>query len=396
MTPQNLTRQFYNQSPYPPPTHSRAMSWRLPPLEWILSLDREGAPRPRRALVAGCGTGSEAFLLQRALKATEIVAVDFSARSIREAKKAQAGSSSLKRIRFMEADLADSGFPRKVGGEFDLIVCHGVLTYIHRPALTLRHLAQCLRPDGVLYLGVNGADHFSANLRPVLASLGFDTAVLPPQERWRDLIKMWEAVEGGAQSGRVTRLPNWYLGGDLFGPLFHNLSLREWVGIFRQAGLFLRGSFGAHRALRPMVASGATRLFLSCPRGKMCELLDLMHPASFHQLLLTREPTAPPPWEDAAKLSAWRPAPTGLYRVSYPRQIRRKDSRPVIVLKSRALSTQFEWPMPRWEAELLRRCDGAKPIRQLLREIGQGAPAAELGEQLFLLWQFGAFNLFPP
>ena len=326
--PQHLTRQFYNQSPYPPPTHPRSMSWRLPPLAWILSLDRGPVPKPRRALVAGCGTGSEAFLLQRALKEAEIVAVDFSARSLREARKAQAGSSSLKRIRFMEADLTDSGLSRKVGGDFDLILCHGVLSYIPRPALTLRHLAQCLRPDGLLYLGVNGAAHFSASLRPVLARLGFETSVMPPNQRWRSLIKMWEAVDGGAQSGRMTRLPDWYLGGDFFGPLIHNFPLQQWVEIFHQAGLFLRASYGAHRALRPMVASEATRLFMSCPRAEMCALLNLMHPASFHQLLLTRQPDAHPPWKDAAKLSAWRPAQTGLYQVSRPRPARQNNFPP--------------------------------------------------------------------
>jgi hypothetical protein len=207
---------------------------------------------------------------------------------------------------------------------------------------------------------------------------------------------MWEAEDGGAQSGRVTRLPNWYFGGDLFGPLFHNLSLHQWAGIFRQAGLFLRASLGAHRALRPMVASGATRLFMSCPRAELCELLDLMHPSSFHQLLLTRQPAVKPPWQDAARLSAWRPVPTGLYRVACQRPDRRMGSRLVTRLKSRALGTQFEWPMPRWEVEILRRGNGATPIRELLREQGQVAPAAELGEQMFLLHQFAVLNLFPP
>jgi len=230
----------------------------------------------------------------------------------------------------------------------------------------------------------------------VLAKLGFDLTALPSNGRWRSIIQMWEAVEGGAQSGRLTKLPNWYLVGDFFGPLLHNLSMREWAEIFRQAGIFVRASFGAHRALRPMVASGATQLFMSCQRAEVCELLDHMHPAGFHQLLLTSQPTAQPPWKDAAKLHAWRPAQTGLYKASYPQRARRTVSRPVTVLKSRALETQFEWPMPRWEAELLRRCDGAKSIRQLLHEMGQRAPAAELGEQLFLLYQFAAVNLFPP
>jgi SAM-dependent methyltransferase len=394
MTPQILTRQFYNRLPYPPPRDPRSRSWRLPPLEWILSIDRQRLPNPRRVLVSGCGTGGEAFLLKNALPDAAIVAVDFSARSIREAKKGQASSALLKRIQFVEADLTAPGLLHQVGGEFDLIVCHGVLTYIPRPESTLRNLAQCLRPDGILYLDVNGAAHFSANLRPVLTTLGFDISDIPRNQRWRSVIRMWESVEAGTQGGRVTRFPNWYLGSDFFGPLLHNLDLRQWAEIIRRAGLYLRAGFAAHWALRPIVASEATRLFMGCPRAEVCELLDLMHPASFHNLVLTRQPAANPPWKDRAKLLAWRPAHTGLYKISYPRQAGRTDSTSVTVLKSRALGTQFDWPMPKWQAQLLRRCDGAKPIAQLLRETG--VPAAQLGEQLFLLYQFAVLNIFPP
>lgn len=141
MTPQDLTRRFYERSPYSPPAAARSKAWRLPPLEWILSMYREGAARPRQVLTAGCGTGSEAFLLQQALREAKIVGADFSARSICEARKAQARSPFLKRIRFVEADLADPGFSEKVGGEFDLVVCHGVLSYIPPPGLALRLLA---------------------------------------------------------------------------------------------------------------------------------------------------------------------------------------------------------------------------------------------------------------
>ena len=392
----HLTRQFYDASPYPPPRHTGSKRWRLAPLDWILSIDRARAPIPRRVLVAGCGTGSEAFLLRNALKDAEIVAVDFSANSIRIARQSQTKSSNPKRIQFVKADLTQPGFRRTVGGEFDLIVCHGVLSYIPQPALTLMNLAECLRPDGLLYLGVNGASHFSASLRPVLARLGFDVATLPGDERWRRLLQMWEAVEGGSQSGPLTRLPDWYLGSDFFGPVLHNLRLDQWTESFCQAGLFLRASVGAHHALRPMIASEATPLLMPRSRVEICELLDLMHPASFHRLILARQPTANPPWADRTQLLSWRPARTGLYRASYPRRTKRSGCYPVTVLKSRALDTQFEWPMPQWEAEVLRRCDGAKPLGQLLHEIGHGAHAAQFSEHLFLLYQFAVLNVFPP
>jgi SAM-dependent methyltransferase len=391
-----LTRQFYDQSPYPPPCRAGSKRWKLAPMDWILSIDRVRNPIPRRLLVAGCGTGSEAFLLQDVLKDAEIVAVDFSLKSIRIARQSQAKSLKPKRIRFIQADLTQPDFRRQIGGDFDLIVCHGVLSYLPQPASTLRTLAECLRPDGLLYLGVNGASHFSASLRPVLARLGFDVAKMPRSDRWRRLLKMWEAVEGGSQSGPLTRLPDWYLGGDFFGPVLHSLRLDQWTELFCQAGLFLRASVGAHHALRPMIASEATSLLMPRSRAEVCELLDLMHPASFHRLILSRQPTPNPPWADRAQLLSWRPARTDLYRISYPQQTKRTGFRSVTVLKSRPLGTQFEWPMPRWEVEVLRRCDGSKPLGQLLREIGRGASTAQFSEQLFLLYQFAVLNFFPP
>ena len=391
-----LTRRFYDQSPYPPPRHARAKRWRLAPMGWMLSIDRARHLLPRRVLVAGCGTGSEAFMLQRALKNAEVVAVDFSANSIRIARQTQPGSATGRRVRFIKADLTQPGFRRAVGGEFDLIVCHGVLSYIPKPVVVLKNLAQCLRSDGVLYLGVNGASHFSANLRPVLARLGIDVAKMPRDASWRCLLQMWEAVEGGAQSGPLTRLPDWYLGGDFFGPVLHNLFLNRWTELFRHAGLFLRASQGAHRALRPMIASEATALMMPCSRAEVCELLDLMHPASFHRLILTKQPTPNPPWRDRTQLLLWRPAPTGLYRVSSRSRTKRTGDWPVTLLKSRALDTKFEWPMPRWGVEVLRRCDGTKPLGRLLHEIGRGVPAAQCSEHLFLLYQFAVLNVFSP
>jgi hypothetical protein len=229
-----------------------------------------------------------------------------------------------------------------------------------------------------------------------LARLGIDVAILPRDGNWRRLVQMWEAVDGGAKEGPVTRLPDWYLGGDFFGPVLHNLPFNQWSEVFGKAGLFLRASQGAHRALRPMIASEATALMMPHTRAEVCELLDLMHPAGFHRLVLTPQPTANPPWGNRKELLAWRPAPTGLYRLSTRRQTKRSGDLPVILLKCVALDTKFEWPMPRWEVEVLRRCDGVKPLCQILDEIGGGARAADVSEQLFLLYQFGVLNVFPP
>src|SRR5688572_6770590 len=124
----NLTRRFYDRSPYPPRESARRKLWHLAPLAWMLAID-DLRPSPRRVLVAGCGTGAEVFRLQAALPDAEIVAVDFSARSIRIARQTQV-KSQRHRARFVAADLTDPDFQKTVGAGFDFIVCHGVLSYV--------------------------------------------------------------------------------------------------------------------------------------------------------------------------------------------------------------------------------------------------------------------------
>src|SRR5690348_4253263 len=77
--------RVYEKYPYPAADET-ALSlrrWNLAPIEWINALwkPEEKKPAPKRILVAGCGTGREAFMLRRRFRKTRIVAVDFSPRS---------------------------------------------------------------------------------------------------------------------------------------------------------------------------------------------------------------------------------------------------------------------------------------------------------------------------
>src|SRR5262245_64417690 len=77
---------IYEDQPYPKLGSSAAPGrWRLPPFPWIKAIWQRQQPL-RRILVAGCGTGSEACALCRRFPDAEIVAIDFSPRSIRAAK----------------------------------------------------------------------------------------------------------------------------------------------------------------------------------------------------------------------------------------------------------------------------------------------------------------------
>src|SRR5205807_6113298 len=97
----------------------------------------------------------------------EITGIDFSERSIAVAKKLQR-DFHRKAIRFLSGDLTSNQFKKMARGPFDFISCHGVVSYIPHPERALRNLAGCLSPEGALYLGVNGAQHYSENWRRAL------------------------------------------------------------------------------------------------------------------------------------------------------------------------------------------------------------------------------------
>ena len=64
MTPAEQTKRSYERRPYPHPRGHALIRKRgnLPSTQWMLALGRPGLPPPQRILVAGCGTGAEAFV----------------------------------------------------------------------------------------------------------------------------------------------------------------------------------------------------------------------------------------------------------------------------------------------------------------------------------------------
>ena len=147
-------RRIYEKRPYPRvggenPLRARL---RLAPIDWIRAVWQPAPELPRRILVAGCGTGAEAFTLARHFPDADIVGVDFSPGSIGVARAVQKRDSRARQIRFVSGDLTSSRFIRAVGERFDFVSCHGVLSYLPRPDRALENLAGCLSPDGALFL----------------------------------------------------------------------------------------------------------------------------------------------------------------------------------------------------------------------------------------------------
>jgi SAM-dependent methyltransferase len=388
-------RESYEKYPYPAADETALSSaWRLPPFEWITALcgERRKSSAPQRILVAGCGTGNEAFALRRRFPKAHIAAIDFSPRSISIARRLQRRASEMRNIIFVVGDLTHRSLGG-ITGAFDFISCHGVLSYIQTPERALANLSRRLKPAGALYLGVNGAEHFSASGRSFLPAFGCDLADMRDGLHLRKLLKLWDAVL--QQSGRAsfTRFSATYLASDLFGSFIQNLPLTQWLGLARGTGLYFRGSCSCWRALRSVMEKDFPRLLLPRSHAEICELLEILRPASFHRLLFTREPAANPPWENLEALLASRPMRTNLYAVRLPKRAGPWQRLRAITFKSRAINTRLDWKMPEWELEILRQSDGERTLAEILGEIPFSVPSNLLRRQLYVLHQLLVMKL---
>lgn len=385
-------RRIYEEHPYPGRELRNANS-SLAPAEWMQALwrpEREAAG-PTRILIAGCGTGDEAFAARRRFPTAEIVAVDFSRTSVALARQSERRRRDRRRIRFVGADLTSARLAQKVGRDFDLILCHGVLTYVPAPAKALHNLARCLAHDGALYLGVNGSRHRSVALRTALPQLGFDIARLADCPALRDTLRLCDALlPRGASSARETAT---YLATDLFGPLLQNLPLANWIGTARQAGLHFRASFCWPRDLRGAIERGLCGLLMPRTRADICRLLDILRPAAFHRLLFTVQPPADPPWTRPERLLAWRPVLTTLYRADLAAGSSR---RPVATFKSPAMNMQVSSEVSTEQLQVLRGSSGARSLGQILAGIGGELSLDDVVQQFYVLHQLMVVNLLPP
>jgi 2-polyprenyl-3-methyl-5-hydroxy-6-metoxy-1,4-benzoquinol methylase len=102
-----------------------------------------------RVLDAGCGTGDNTVFLAEQLRGTgaEIVALDFSKTSL-EINRARLAKRGLESVRHVLASIEDA--PSLDLGEFDYIVCSGVLHHLASPETGLSALRSMLTAEGML------------------------------------------------------------------------------------------------------------------------------------------------------------------------------------------------------------------------------------------------------
>jgi SAM-dependent methyltransferase len=143
-------RACYEAVHYPALTHPQLHPARLLASARLWGLDPPPAARAR-VLDLGCGTGAQLRWVAQSLPGSRCLGVDLAETQIREARRRAAGIDNL---RFACADLTGLDLGNQV---FDLIIAHGVLTWVPDAvkdalfATVARHLA----PGGVAMVSYN-------------------------------------------------------------------------------------------------------------------------------------------------------------------------------------------------------------------------------------------------
>jgi Flp pilus assembly protein TadD/SAM-dependent methyltransferase len=108
---------------------------------------------PRRALVAGCGTGQQPIRLALSHPELEVTALDLSRRSLGYAARKVADAGLADRVHLGHADLLKLPDATELG-LFERAYASGVLHHLREPAAGLRAVLSRLAPGGIINLGL--------------------------------------------------------------------------------------------------------------------------------------------------------------------------------------------------------------------------------------------------
>lgn len=396
MTVTSRVRKIYELRPYPPPSSRDAStSWALAAIPWLNAVSEKVHPQePRRILIAGCGVGTEAFAFARQFPEAEVVGVDFSPRSIATARRLSRRTGDGNRLRFEVGDLTSAALPELVGRDFDLISCHGVLSYIPATRAVMDNFARCLNRDGLAVLGVNGAAHPSVRFRPLLSAFGLDAGEFREGARVREVLRVLDSLTRYPPVS-LADMPAGYLAGDLFGPLNLSLPLEEWTRFSRPAGLHLVATYNAYFAGRALMNRDLHKSIMPRSRAELALLVDAVTPVSFHNIVLSRRRPQPIDWNDGRAFRSLKPSMTSLYTIRWPRGRGSWHDLQTVVLESVSTGTKITLTVPRWEVAILKAADGTRSLREILEQVTPVVPRKALAEAMYLLYHLVVINLRP-
>lgn len=114
---------------------------------FVKKLDDE-IPFNSRVLEAGCGTGQLSIALSR--YGRKIHSIDLSKGSLIEAKNF-INQNEINNVQLYRMNIFNLCFPKNY---FDIIISNGVLHHTHNPKLAFGKLSECLKPNGIIVIGL--------------------------------------------------------------------------------------------------------------------------------------------------------------------------------------------------------------------------------------------------
>jgi len=114
---------------------------------FVNKLDNE-IPFHSNVLEAGCGTGQLSIALSR--YGRKIHSIDLSEGSLLEAKSF-IDKNDIKNVQLYKMNIFNLCFPKNY---FDIIISNGVLHHTHNPRLAFSKLTECLKPNGMVVIGL--------------------------------------------------------------------------------------------------------------------------------------------------------------------------------------------------------------------------------------------------
>ena len=142
--PGEAVRAMYQLYPYPSPIVGESLIEDV--ANGLYSLFGDRSLKGWRVLDAGCGTGHRLIGVARRYPGAEFVGIDMTKASLNVAKRL-AERHGIGNVHFEQGDILNLD----VSGEFDLILCTGVIVCLDNPRRGLENLASLLAPGGIIF-----------------------------------------------------------------------------------------------------------------------------------------------------------------------------------------------------------------------------------------------------
>jgi SAM-dependent methyltransferase len=174
---------MYEVYPYPSPIAGDSLIEDV--ANGLYALFGERSLKGWRVLDAGCGTGHRLVAVARRYPGATFVGIDMTTASLDVAKRL-ARKHGVGNLQLQQGDILNLDVP----GEFDLVICTGVIVCLDSPQKGVANLAARLAPDGILFTWLYDAvgEHERLLDRELLhLMLGRDRRVERAVEVMRDL-----------------------------------------------------------------------------------------------------------------------------------------------------------------------------------------------------------------